>query len=418
MIIKRDFNYNKTALISYYNNLKSFVGQKITQSKIASLLKEKYPDTDAYNSLDRKFATLKFYGFVYFDDNKVFGFNQFFGSYIKKLEQDIDASNDFLKIICTSKDDNYENSDKHFFILMVELLKDNTIQYLDHIDIISYLQHYELINDYTKLKKLIQNNRNKNFSEKVKILEDFYVSNKLYKTNKFDKLAASVHDVHYLFSFLEKNGFYTQKNSLQSKKYNQAGSNRLLEDRRLFLSKEFLNYTNGFDEDSIVVEIDYNADDITAAYENLNEEETKTIDKSDETQKSVVKRYKTDRRLKVNALEKSGYNCELASIKGEEHTTFHSRRYNGNYAEVHHLIPMHAQENALFVKKDKLVSLDQVSNLIVLCPTCHAKLHYGKMKDIKPDLELLFDSRKEALMKNGLILNKKDLVEFYTIGSL
>ena len=104
----------------------------------------------------------------------------------------------------------------------------------------------------------------------------------------------------------------------------------------------------------------------------------------------------------------------LAIIKKEEHKTFPSRRYNGDYAEVHHLIPMHAQENKLFEKEDMLISLDQISNLIVLCPICHAKIHYGKMKNVKPDLELLFNYRKEALRKNGLVLDEDHLVEFYT----
>lgn len=411
MTIPRDFTYDKTELISYYNNLKEFVGQKINQTKITRLVKEKHPDE--YNSLDRKFATLKFYGLVYYDTNRVFRFSPYFENYIEKLEQNIEVSNEFLNIIRTSKHKYYKNLDKNFFILMTDLLKDKTIQYLDHIDIVSYLLHYELINNYDELKKLIKNNRSKNFFEKVKILEDFYV------TNQFDNLAASVHDARYLFSWLENNGFYTQKNSLQIKKYNQAGSNRLLEDKRLFISKALLNYTNGFDKDSIVDDINYNDDDINERHENLDEKETtiKTIEPSNETEKSIVKRYKTDKKLRNNALEKSGYNCELASIKGEEHTTFHSRRYDGNYAEVHHLIPMHAQENELFGKEDKLISLDQISNLMVLCPICHAKVHYGKMKDVKPDLELLFNHREEALNKNGIVLSKEELVRFYTIGS-
>ena len=98
-----------------------------------------------------------------------------------------------------------------------------------------------------------------------------------------------------------------------------------------------------------------------------------------------------------------------------EHKTFPSRRYEGDYAEVHHLIPMHAQENDLFVQKDKLISLDQISNLIVLCPTCHSKLHYGKSSDVKPELELLFEYRKEALIQNELILKKEELLGFYEI---
>ena len=82
MIIKRDFTFNKDALISYYINLQQFIGIKIAQTKIASLLQKQNPDNDYYNALDRKFATLKFYGFVYFNDDGEFSFNENFEEYV------------------------------------------------------------------------------------------------------------------------------------------------------------------------------------------------------------------------------------------------------------------------------------------------------------------------------------------------
>jgi 5-methylcytosine-specific restriction protein A len=61
------------------------------------------------------------------------------------------------------------------------------------------------------------------------------------------------------------------------------------------------------------------------------------------------------------------------------------------------------------------LALDQFSNLIVLCPNCHTKLHYGKNEDVKPELERLFEGRKAALHENELVVNKEKLLEFYNI---
>jgi predicted HNH restriction endonuclease len=194
----------------------------------------------------------------------------------------------------------------------------------------------------------------------------------------------------------------------------QGESRRKLEDKRLYISKELLGYINGYEYESIADEIEYNSEQENDVYDDPDKG-AKLIEQSAETEKKVVKRYKTDIKLRNNALEKSGYVCEMAKLKGTEHKTFPSRRYSGDYAEVHHLIPMHAQENDLFVKEDKLISLDQLPNLIVLCPNCHTKLHYGKSVDVKPELERLFEDRKSALHKNELIVNKEKLLGFYNI---
>ena len=97
MIIKRDFTFEKDQLISYYENLIDFVGKKCTQTELADFFKLKHPNDDYYNSLDRKFATLKFYGFVYFNDKGELMFNEYYEEYVGSLkyknEDDIYVSN-------------------------------------------------------------------------------------------------------------------------------------------------------------------------------------------------------------------------------------------------------------------------------------------------------------------------------------
>ena len=413
MVIPRDFIYDRDALICYFENLSQFIGKKISQKQIQGVLQKQDPDNGYYTVLGRKITTLRFYGFVYYNDKREFMLNEHFKEYVECLKKNEGVSNSFLKILLSCKKNHYDDSKTNFFELLIDLLKDKSILYLDHIEVISYVQYYDRINDFNELKKRIKSSRTYRFTEKVKVLEDFY-------GNDLGTIATRVHDAKtYLFSFLESNGFYTVQNSLQSETYDQSGSARTLEDKRLYLSEgllgRLLGHINGHEHESIVDEIKYNSELEDDLYEDPDKDISKLINKSEETDKTIVKRYKTDIKLRNNALDNSGYICEIGKLKGMEHKTFPSRRYEGDYAEVHHLIPMHAQENDLFVQKDKLISLDQISNLIVLCPTCHSKLHYGKSSDVKPELELLFEYRKEALIQNELFLKKEELLAFYKI---
>ncbi len=410
MIIPRDITFHKDLLISYYENLKQFVGKKCTQRELEVFFQEKYPSDSDYNTLSRRFATLKFYGFVYFNGDRKLMFNDHFKEYVNCLKyNNEDAPSCFLNVLLSSNYKYYKNSDTNFFRLLIELLKNESIIYLDQIDIILYLQHFDQFKDFDELVRLIKINRTHKFTVKVEALETFYNNHKI-------DVAVRAHDATYLFTFLENNGFYTAKNSLQSKIYYQAdGTSRTLRDRRLYLSKDLLGYINGFDYESIVDEIEYNSELEGGLYDDPDNDVPKLIDQSKETEKAIVKRYKTDKKLRNNALKKSEYVCEMAILNGKQHKTFPSRMYDGEYAEVHHLIPMHAQENDLFVEEDKLISLDQISNLIVLCPTCHSKLHYGKANDVKSELELLFEDRKAALIKNKIILEKDELLGLYNI---
>lgn len=409
MSIPRDFIFNKEAIISYWENLQEFEGKIISQIEIASILKERYPDKDFYNSLDRKFATLKFYGFVHYEDRK-FKINPNYEKYVNSLKSNIGVISNFLEVLKTSKHKYYGDSSINFFELVIDLLQDSDILYLDHIDIITYLQHFNRINNVDELTSLIKNNRLLNFSEKVDVLESFY------RDHHLGDLATPVHDAKtYLFSFLESNGFYTVKNSLQSKEYLQGTTKRKLEDRRLYLSEELLRLVNGYDYESITDDVEYNTVIETGYYDSASLEVIKLVEQSKETVKSISRRYKTDKKLRNTALKRTSHTCEIAKLKGEVHSTFIARFNNSDYAEVHHLVPMHAQENDSFVEDDKLISLDQIPNLIVLCPTCHRKIHFGQDEDVKPDLELLFETRKDQLKKYNLNIEKDQLLDFYKI---
>ena len=73
---------------------------------------------------------------------------------------------------------------------------------------------------------------------------------------------------------------------------------------------------------------------------------------------------------------------------------------NKPYMEPHHLIPMAYQDNFDF-------SLDIEENIVCLCSNCHNKIHYGQ-----GNVELaikLFNERKEALEKCGIIISEENL---------
>ena len=410
LTIPRDFTFNKDAIISYWENLNPFQGLKINQGEISDILRKKNPNNPFYNSLDRKFATLKFYGLVHFEEGKL-QFNPHFDNYVDALKKDEGVINSFLNILKESRFQYFKKSETNFFEIVITFLLDKTILYLDQIDVITYLQHFDNINDIDLLIHKIKENRSLNFNEKVEMMEAFYM------TYDLGDIATPLHDARYLFTYLEANGFYTVKNSLQSKKYFQKdGTTRRLEDRRLYLSEELLNLVHGYDYEAIADEVDYNTEIEAGYYDNDSIEIIKLIDQSEETVKSISRRYKTDKKLRNTALKIASHNCELATFKVEKHTTFLSRNNDKDYAEVHHLVPMHAQEDDTFIKDSKLISLDQIPNLIVLCPTCHRKIHYGQDQDVKLDLELLFEGRKESLRKHDLNIDMGQLLSFYKIS--
>jgi len=112
--------------------------------------------------------------------------------------------------------------------------------------------------------------------------------------------------------------------------------------------------------------------------------------------------YPRDAKIGSRAKYNAEYSCELNS----KHDTFIQSKMNKNFVEAHHLIPL--QHSGKFE-----YSLDNIANVVALCPNCHKLLHYGAKYIVKPKLKLLYDNRKSRLKKAGLKVTLKELEDFY-----
>ena len=92
--------------------------------------------------------------------------------------------------------------------------------------------------------------------------------------------------------------------------------------------------------------------------------------------------------------------CEL----NPEHTTFIAAATNMPYFEGHHII-------ALKHQKEFRYSLDCYANLIVLCPTCHRLLHYGRKTETESILHSLYDSRMERYTNSGIDISLNEFIK-------
>jgi 5-methylcytosine-specific restriction protein A len=112
--------------------------------------------------------------------------------------------------------------------------------------------------------------------------------------------------------------------------------------------------------------------------------------------RTAKQRYKRDIKLIAKAKDRDGFKCKI----NQEHITFIS---NGkNYVEGHHVIPMFQQKNYDFV-------LDDVNNIISLCPNCHRKIHSAD--DKKEIINDLYKLNKKYMETNNIMLD--DLYKMY-----
>jgi len=147
--------------------------------------------------------------------------------------------------------------------------------------------------------------------------------------------------------------------------------------------------------------------------EEINDRRGSKIDVSNSNHIAIKKKYSTNPAIKETALQLAGYECEYGKLINEDHVTFTSRKYENNYMEGHHLVRMCDQEKSYFVIDDKLVSLDQVDNIVSLCPICHAKIHFGKDEDILLMLETLYEDRKIRLYNSDIKITLDELKGLY-----
>src|SRR5690554_1122888 len=108
--------------------------------------------------------------------------------------------------------------------------------------------------------------------------------------------------------------------------------------------------------------------------------------------------------LKRLAKSQSNYICECDELEGCKYFT--SKDNNKNFLEIHHLIP---REFA----NDFDDTIEVLSNYVALCPNCHRKIHHALDREREHLLRSFLAKRKEALLKDGLQINIKELFEYY-----
>ncbi|MCI9617243.1 MAG: hypothetical protein HFG31_04465 [Eubacterium sp.] len=114
----------------------------------------------------------------------------------------------------------------------------------------------------------------------------------------------------------------------------------------------------------------------------------------------------TDYQLKETVIELNGYKCEYAIATGKRHYVFKGKSKKP-YLEGHHLIPMKAAFD--FFPHN----LDRPSNLVSLCPGCHALLHHATKEDKIKVLKVLYDNHIEQLRKDGIYISFEKLLDQY-----
>jgi len=119
----------------------------------------------------------------------------------------------------------------------------------------------------------------------------------------------------------------------------------------------------------------------------------------------TVNYYDRDRALGRECLKKSNYQC----VVNPEHQTFKSPSTKQQFMEAHHVIPMFAQENYGH-------QLDNLNNLVSLCPNCHRKIHYGDILDKQKLINKIFNAvvtPDNTFFIKSNIQTEGDLYNFY-----
>lgn len=112
--------------------------------------------------------------------------------------------------------------------------------------------------------------------------------------------------------------------------------------------------------------------------------------------------YQRDRSVAAESIRSSQYLCQI----DHNHFSFKSQTTNENYVEAHHIIPISTQ--ALFN-----YSIDCMPNIASLCPVCHRQIHFGYKSDKRRLLEILWDKKQEDILKAGIDIKLKEVMEMY-----
>lgn len=129
--------------------------------------------------------------------------------------------------------------------------------------------------------------------------------------------------------------------------------------------------------------------------ERINQISYTYVPRIEEGKKKVL-REKTDPKLKATRMELANYMCEINC----NHKTFTNASGNHQYLECHHIIPMNAQKDFPNIK------LDNMFNLIALCPVCHMQVHYATSEEKGQIFAKMYEKRKTEMLEYGFDLAK------------
>jgi len=108
--------------------------------------------------------------------------------------------------------------------------------------------------------------------------------------------------------------------------------------------------------------------------------------------------YQRNPKLAVLRFEKAGYKCEI----NPKHETFTSIKSELPFMEAHHLVPMKFQGIVNY-------PLDNLENLISLCPNCHRAFHHAIIDEKIYYLNNIYEKRKQLHNRYSI----EDLKGFY-----
>jgi len=302
----------------------------------------------------------------------------------------------YLEATTEYKENN--STPSHFFrpLLFLGFLKMSSSKIIElTLEGDKFLHFYDL-GEYTKCKKYIlnqlDNSKYPNLGTKdIKLqLFPFRIFFKLLLTHKKEGLSKKflkeqliyIREYDDLALYLKNHDLEMIKKDKEYDKFYTWMINSLL-------SIEILQSKNGnyFIADDIV-------DTVEGLYESLRYD---SLFFNDETLlcqldiKTANERYKRDAKLIVEAKKRDNYSCVISA----EHKTFLSK--GENYVEGHHVIPMFQQKNYSF-------ELDDVSNILSLCPNCHREIHSGD--DKRDILSKVFTISKEYMRLNSVTLEE------------
>jgi hypothetical protein len=111
-----------------------------------------------------------------------------------------------------------------------------------------------------------------------------------------------------------------------------------------------------------------------------------------QTTRNKRKEWKRDSKLVKKCLKNSDYACEA----GLTEPSFIAKSTGKPYLEVHHLVPLHFQNDL------KSFNLNDPANLFALSPHAHRKIHHGCSADVRILVETLLTRRPALLAKAKL----------------